>query len=155
MTDVCWVNKWKTFIGSLLYSILSVITINVAGAYCDGWECYLPLSSSRLSKCNCLHFTDEKTKDFLSVTKIFKLHRNDSNPVLGTPGWLSWLSIWHRLRSWSHGSWVQALCWALSVLTAQSLEPALDSVSSALSAPPPLVLCLSLSKNKWRLKKIF
>ena len=34
-----------------------------------------------------------------------------------------------------------------SVLTAQSLEPALDSVSSSLSVPPPLSLRLSL-KNK-------
>ena len=34
-----------------------------------------------------------------------------------------------------------------SVLTAQSLEPALDSVSPSLSAPPPLMFCLSL-KNK-------
>ena len=31
-----------------------------------------------------------------------------------------------------------------SVLTAQSREPALDSVSPSLSAPPLLVLCLSL-----------
>ena len=30
-----------------------------------------------------------------------------------------------------------------SVLTAQSLEPASDSVSPSLSAPPPLMLCLS------------
>ena len=30
-----------------------------------------------------------------------------------------------------------------SVLTAQSLEPASDSVSPSFSAPPPLVLCLS------------
>ena len=42
-----------------------------------------------------------------------------------------------------------------SVLTAQSLEPALDSVSPSLSAPPPLTLCLSLSlKNKHTFKKI-
>ena len=43
-----------------------------------------------------------------------------------------------------------------SVLTAQSLEPALDSVSPSLSAPPPLMLFLSLSlslKNKYVLKK--
>ena len=33
-----------------------------------------------------------------------------------------------------------------SVLTAQSLEPALDSVCPSLSAPPPLTLCLCLSK---------
>ena len=31
-----------------------------------------------------------------------------------------------------------------SVLTAQSLEPASDSVSPSLSAPPQLMLCLSL-----------
>ena len=36
-----------------------------------------------------------------------------------------------------------------SVLTAQSLEPALDSVSPSLSVPPLLALCLYLSfKNK-------
>ena len=34
-----------------------------------------------------------------------------------------------------------------SVLTAQSLEPASDSASPSLSAPPPLVLCLSLSQK--------
>ena len=39
-----------------------------------------------------------------------------------------------------------------SVLTARSLEPASDSVSPSLSAPPPLMLCLSL-KNKQTLKK--
>ena len=32
-----------------------------------------------------------------------------------------------------------------SVLTAQSLERALDSVSHSLSAPPPLSLCVPLS----------
>ena len=32
-----------------------------------------------------------------------------------------------------------------SVLTAQSLEPASDSLSPSLSALPPLALCLSLS----------
>ena len=35
----------------------------------------------------------------------------------GARGWLSWLSVWLRLRSWSHGSWVKAphraLCWQL------------------------------------------
>ena len=35
-----------------------------------------------------------------------------------------------------------------SVLTAQSLDPALDSVSPSLSAPPLLTLCLSLSLSK-------
>ena len=35
-----------------------------------------------------------------------------------------------------------------SVLTAQSLEPASDSVSPSLSAPPLLMLCLSLCLSK-------
>ena len=39
-----------------------------------------------------------------------------------------------------------------SVPTARSLEPALDSVSPSLSAPPLLVLCLSVSLI---LKKMF
>ena len=41
-----------------------------------------------------------------------------------------------------------------SVLTAQSLQPALDSVSPFLSVPPLLTLCLFLKINK-HLKKIF
>ena len=40
-----------------------------------------------------------------------------------------------------------------SVMTAQSLEPALDSVSPSFPAPPPLTFCLSL-KNKQTLKKL-
>ena len=44
-----------------------------------------------------------------------------------------------------------------SVLTAQSLEPASDSVSPSLSAPPPLMLArsLALSKINKHLKKNF
>ena len=42
-----------------------------------------------------------------------------------------------------------------SVLTAQNLELALDSVSPSLSALPPLMICLSPSiKNKYTLKRI-
>ena len=40
-----------------------------------------------------------------------------------------------------------------SVVTTQHLEPASDSVSPSLSAPPMLVLCLSLSLSKINLKK--
>ena len=39
------------------------------------------------------------------------------------------------------------------VLTAQSLEPASDSVSPSLSAPPHLTFCHLLSKNFKRKKK--
>ena len=50
--------------------------------------------------------------------------------------------------SWSPGSG--------SVLTAQSLEPASDSVSPSLSVPPLLMLYLSLSlKHKYTLKNVF
>ena len=35
-----------------------------------------------------------------------------------------------------------------SVLTAQSLDPASDSVSTSFSVPPPLVLCVCLSLSK-------
>ena len=41
-----------------------------------------------------------------------------------------------------------------SVLTAQSLESASDSVSPSLSAPPLLMLCLSVSKINKTLKKL-
>ena len=43
-----------------------------------------------------------------------------------------------------------------SVLTAQNLEPASDSVSPSLSDPPPIhALSLSVSKINKRLKKCF
>ena len=40
-----------------------------------------------------------------------------------------------------------------SVLTAQSLEPASDSVSPSLSVPPLLILCLSVFLSKINIKK--
>ena len=64
------------------------------------------------------------------------------------PGWLSRLSVATSAQvmiSWFVGS---RPAWG-SMLTAQSLEPPSDSVSPSLSAPPLLMLCLSLSlKNK-------
>ena len=48
-------------------------------------------------------------------------------------------------------SWFTSSSPALgSVVTAQSLEPASDSVSLPVSAPPMLMLCLSLSPNNKR-----
>ena len=40
-----------------------------------------------------------------------------------------------------------------SVLTARSPEPASDSVSPSLSAPPLLMLCLSVSQKQMNIKK--
>ena len=62
----------------------------------------------------------------------------------GAPGWLSQLSVWLWLRSWSHGLWVKALHWALCWQL--SLESASDSVSLSLCSSP-LSLCLCLSQK--------
>ena len=63
------------------------------------------------------------------------------------PGWLSQLSVWLQVMISRFMSSSPTLgC----VLIAQSLEPASDSGSPALCAPPLLILSLSLSNiNKW------
>ena len=56
-------------------------------------------------------------------------------------------SVKHLTSAQVMTSWLMGLSLALgSVLTAQSLEPASDSVSPSQSSPPPLVLSHSLSK---------
>ena len=69
------------------------------------------------------------------------------------PGWLSWLSVQLRLRSWCHSSWVwdshQALCWQLgawSLLPILCLLPSLPLLCS-LCLSVSLSLSLSLSQN--------
>ena len=73
----------------------------------------------------------------------FRLKKFMYFKIPGAPGWLSWLSVQLRLRSWSHGLWVralqQALCWQLRTWSL------LQILSPSLSAPPPLALSLSLS----------
>ena len=64
---------------------------------------------------------------------------------LGAPGWLSRVSVWLRLRSWSHGPWVRAprraLCWRLRAWSLFQI------LCLPLSAPPLFMLCLSLSQK--------
>ena len=61
------------------------------------------------------------------------------------PGWLKLLSLAQVMISRLVGSRPTTA----SVMTAQSLEPALESVSPSLYAPPLLMLSLSLSlENK-------
>ena len=61
--------------------------------------------------------------------------------TLGALGWQSPISAQVMISRSVNSSSVSG-----SVLTAQSLEPASDSVFPSLSAPPLLELCLSLSK---------
>ena len=75
------------------------------------------------------------------------------NTWVGAPGWLSWLSTWLQLRPWSHSLWVQAL-WTHVLCADSSASGSSDPgacfgfcVSLSLSAPPPLILCLSV-KNE-------
>ena len=81
-------------------------------------------------------------------------HNPSSNPVYSLylkVSWDTWVaqSVKHltsaqvMISSWSMSSSPASG----SVLTVQSLEPASDSVSPSLSAPPPFMLCLSLSQK--------
>ena len=89
-----------------------------------------------------------KTGEFQTLTLKRKL---TTKKTQGAPGWLSRLSIRLQLRSWSQ--FVSSSPALGSVWTAQSLEPASDSVSSSLSAPPPLTLCLSLLQKEININK--
>ena len=78
--------------------------------------------------------------DNIAPQKTFQIY------LEGVPRWLSRLSIRLQLTI---SQFMGSSPASGSVPTAQSLEPASDSVSPSLSAPPPLMLCLSLSlKNK-------
>ena len=71
--------------------------------------------------------------------------------VGGVPGWLSQLSIW--LLVWGQVTISQFISWSpASGLRADSAEPAWDSLSFSLSAPPLLVLSLPLSQNQKKKK---
>ena len=99
--------------------------------------------------------TNSKRKDDDVRLLFFKV------TFLGAPGWLSRLSIWLLLRSWSHGLWVwdphRALCWQLR---AWSLFQTLR-LPLSLSLPAPLphlcvhehTLSLSLSHSLSKVNK--
>ena len=70
----------------------------------------------------------------------------------GSVGWAANFGSGHDLTAWRLMSSSPE---SGSVLTVQSLEPALDSVSSSLSAPPSLIHALSLSVSKINIKKFF
>ena len=99
-------------------------------------------------------------KDFFSRPAASKLHLGNEGQVVSV---LAFSKFIESVSPW--GAWVAqpveglTLAWVMisqfvssspasgSVLTARSLEPASDSVSCSLSAPPLLTLCLSLSQK--------
>ena len=84
-------------------------------------------------------------------TKIEKLHITPLlfKMIYRAPGWLSWLSIWLRLRSWSCSSWVQAPHRAVCCQRRAGFRS-----SVLLSVPLPHLCALSFSLSKISLKKI-
>ena len=72
------------------------------------------------------------------------------SPYLKTPSgtWVAQLGKYPTSAQVTISQSVSLSPASVSVLVVQSLEPALDSVSPSLSAHPPLMLCLCLSKIK-------
>ena len=76
-------------------------------------------------------------------SKVLEKDLGQKAHKMGVPGWLRWLKVPTKAQVMiSRGLWVPAT-WG-SVLTAQRLEPTLDSVSPSLSVPPLLVRSLFL-----------
>ena len=81
------------------------------------------------------------------LTRALEPQVRQKKARLGAPGWRSRLSI--RLQP-GHDLAVREFEPRVrpgSGLMAQSLEPVSNSVSPSLSAPPPFMLCLSLSQK--------
>ena len=68
------------------------------------------LSVCYLGKGNCFQFGVPDLKSQLPLMPEFFWLKSAFD---GAPGWLSQLSVWLWLRSWSHSPWVQAPCQAL------------------------------------------
>lgn len=69
-------SKWKTFIGNLLYFVISVIIIKVASTYYDEYALYTSIISPHLHHdsvksqlCSYPHFIDEKNQGFPKITQ--------------------------------------------------------------------------------------
>ena len=90
---------------------------------------------------------------WLNFTWDLKLHANRA------PGWLSWLSVWLWLKSWSHGLWIQASPVWGSGADSSELGACFGFCVSLSRWPSPahdLSLSLSLSlKTKIKTLKIF
>ena len=88
-----------------------------------------------ITKSNC-----EENRDYTHIKPLKQ----------GAPGWLSRLSVWLWLRSWSHSLWVRAphwaLCWQPGTCFGSSVL--LSVCPSPACMPPPLSLPqINIKKN--------
>ena len=96
------------------------ILYHTSGMNSGTWVCFYSYQRKMKkmygSSCVSQRFLSQiDLRDKIPLTKQFFFKTNKQKN--GEPGWLSRLGIWLRLRSWSHGWWVQAphqaLCWQL------------------------------------------
>ena len=88
-----------------------------------------------------------KQTDFRVVREVedLELDSRKTERTLGAPGWRSRSSADFSQVTISRSGSSSPV--SGSGLMARSLEPVSDSVSPSLSAPPPFMLCLSLSQK--------
>ena len=100
-----------------------------------GWGVYHPESFDQIDWCRVS----------LTLLRLGVIRSFNIGSPLGERGWLSRLSLWLRLGSWSCHSWVWAsrlaLCWQLRAWRLFQI------LCLPLSALPPFMLCLSLSQK--------
>ena len=94
--------------------------------------------------------------NYINTEIIYRdIHGNLKQESAGAPGWLCRLSVRLWFRSWSRRWWVQAprraLCWQLRAWSL--LWNLCSPLSRSLSAPPLLILCLSVSQKWINVKK--
>ena len=98
-------DDWNRDVGSLFRHVKSGLPIrHPSGGARVGHTS--PELRKKKCLCLCLYLCLCIYMEVLGKWLIFRA-------IGGVPGWLSQLSVWFQLRSWSHSSWVQALCWAL------------------------------------------
>ena len=101
-------------------------------------------------KCRSTVHPQVLTRVLVSLTSVRNVSLNETNTNAAAKGHSGGSVVGRPTSAQVVISWFVGLSPVSgSVLTAQSLEPAWDSVSPSLSAPLPLILSLSLSlKNK-------
>ena len=104
------------------------------------------------SEVRCLWVSDQQASVVCAQSSVAVDHRdvNEESDIRMQQSWGAWVA-----QSVGHPTSAQVMILRSVIsspasgsgLTAQSLEPVSDSVSPSLSAPPPFMLCLSLSQK--------